>query len=335
MLYGFLVPHPDSAGVVGTCVVCYFVTVGVLSLYLTYFSGENLLLAKRVSSEVCSAPLTVYWLHIVILNHADTQGYAVHTFLSSWSVSYVPQQLTNKCLLVALFQHGTDTLRLMAGKHRYSFTYEVEILITRESTGEARISTATWFVWLEKAAQPRSTNLPPPPCPSYATIHEGKSMTFSTKMASCAQPMCLRLYRSYLATFSPYPTKRRIEFYFARPFFWFSLLRVLAGDMHALPSLGKLGCPIQGQPFGMLHLARAFDANARPAADILCSRAKIRTGHGEARLCCGGRRCNLGNIHRGSCRWRRAAIPALIGLGVRIRGSRAGNAGRHTDVAAA
>lgn len=162
MLYGFLVPHPDSAGVVGTCVVCYFVTVGVLSLYLTYFSGENLLLAKRVSSEVCSAPLTVYWLHIVILNHADTQGYAVHTFLSSWSVSYVPQQLTNKCLLVALFQHGTDTLRLMAGKHRYSFTYEVEILITRESTGEARISTATWFVWLEKAAQPRSTNLPPP-----------------------------------------------------------------------------------------------------------------------------------------------------------------------------
>eukprot|EP00054_Salpingoeca_dolichothecata_P033580 m.267691 g.267691 ORF g.267691 m.267691 type:complete len:194 (-) comp33948_c0_seq1:100-681(-) len=51
VIYGYLIPHPDSSLVVGVCVVGYFVLVGVLSLHAMFVEKNVLLVADRNSAK--------------------------------------------------------------------------------------------------------------------------------------------------------------------------------------------------------------------------------------------------------------------------------------------
>eukprot|EP00041_Stephanoeca_diplocostata_P003289 m.33235 g.33235 ORF g.33235 m.33235 type:complete len:210 (+) comp14217_c0_seq1:51-680(+) len=50
-LYGFLIPHPESATVVGSCVLGYFTLVTLLSIYQAFFEEPALVTASAPTTE--------------------------------------------------------------------------------------------------------------------------------------------------------------------------------------------------------------------------------------------------------------------------------------------
>lgn len=72
VVYGFLVPHPQSSFVVGICVCMYFGIVGILSLHASFFD-KGLLLQARKDKETLEIKVFqrrfshVYNLHLAFI----------------------------------------------------------------------------------------------------------------------------------------------------------------------------------------------------------------------------------------------------------------------------